>query len=160
MAARVLHFGWDDCYRVSVLRSAGFEVRAVAALDTLELELTRPEGVDAVVVSEREPLVTEAAADLVRSKSAAPVILFRRSVVDLHLDKFDRVYASYVTPQLWLNEAAKLIAESRALRTEAQALRRTSKTLRCEVELMQEETRRQVTRLQEELQRNRDLLNE
>jgi len=27
MAARVIHFGYDDCYRVQVLRTAGYEVR-------------------------------------------------------------------------------------------------------------------------------------
>jgi len=26
MAAKILHFGWDDCYRLQVLRVAGYDV--------------------------------------------------------------------------------------------------------------------------------------
>src|SRR5947209_8439943 len=116
MAARVIHFGWDDCYRVQVLRSVGYEVHEATSLDALGLDLEQDSLVDAVVVSEDQPVTTEKAADLVRSKSRAPLILFRHSQRELDESKFDRVHSWFVTPAFWLADVAELIAASRACR--------------------------------------------
>ena len=72
MAARVIYFGSDDCHRVAVLRSAGYEVRESNSLNNLGLDLQRDEQIDAVIVSEDNPETAEKAVDLVREHKIAP----------------------------------------------------------------------------------------
>jgi len=102
MAAQVIHFGGDDCYRVPVLRAAGFEVRAVRSLNKLRVGLQSDGQVDAVIVSEAEPQCAEKAAVIMRQHSGAPLILFRRPGVALDESRFDRVYDSLVPGAYWL----------------------------------------------------------
>jgi hypothetical protein len=109
MAARVLHFGWDECYRVQVLRSVGLEVKESDSLDRLSLDLKGNKPIDAVVVSEDDCRSAERVADLVRRHCAAPLILFRRHGDGLDQSKFDRVYASFAPPQVWVGETTALI---------------------------------------------------
>ena len=85
MTARVIHFGLDDCYRVQVLRSAGYEVHESESLAGLAQDLQRDPGVDAVIVSEGTARITEEAAEIARDRGASPVVLFRCSRV--HLDE-------------------------------------------------------------------------
>jgi hypothetical protein len=148
VAARVLHFGWDDCYRSQVLARAGYLVTQAETLESLSRDLEEAEDVAAVVVSESEPGETEQAADVVRRYSQAPVILFRRSPVELDESKFDEVYQGFVTPELWLSRTAELIAQSSALREHSARLRR-------EAEAVRQETQRQVARLRMERARNK-----
>lgn len=147
MAARVLHFGYDDCYRVQVLRSAGYAVTEAMTLPTLERDL-QLEQVQAVILSEDGPRIAERAADIVRQRSPAPVILFRRSLSDLDEGKFDQVYSCYVPPPVWLSRTAELIAASRATRADSARLRRESKAIR-------EESGRERARSLTEVARNR-----
>lgn len=151
MTARVIHFGWDHCHRVQVLRAAGYEVREALSLETLELDLERDGQVDAVVLSEDERQSVERACEIARSRSSGPVIVFRRSLRELDERKFDLVYPWVVSPHVWLAEAAELIAQSRASRAQAQQLRGESQEVR-------KETRRQRERLAEERKRNKDLM--
>jgi hypothetical protein len=115
MAATVIHFGWDDCYRVQVLRFAGYEVRDPQSLETLAIELERADQIDAVVLSEDDLGTLQKSVDLVRRHSAAPLILFRRSRRRIDESAFDRVFTWLVRPEAWLSETAELIAMNRAL---------------------------------------------
>src|SRR3954454_8834825 len=76
MAANVLHFGWDDCYRVLVLRRAGYTVVEVKTLEALDLGVQRDHSIDAVIFSDHGRQSTELAASVVRRRSTAPLILF------------------------------------------------------------------------------------
>lgn len=113
MADQVVHFGWDDCYRVQVLQSAGYEVKVSACLEGLCLELQHNERVVIVVVSEDDRRSAEQAAEVVRRYCTAPLILFWRNQNRLDESKFDRVFASFVQPQVWLDETAALIEQAR-----------------------------------------------
>lgn len=116
MTARVIHFGPDECYRVQVLRQAGYIVTESHTLDELGLDLQRNEQVEAVFLTEGDARSTTQAAVLARQLSQAPVILFRRSSLDLDEQKFDLVHPWLESPEVWLAKTAVLIASSRALR--------------------------------------------
>lgn len=148
MAARVLHFGWDDCYRVLVLRRAGYAVTEAQTLAELDCGLQRDGPVDAVVLSEDGWPVIEQAVEIVRRQSVAPLILFRRSHDDIDEGRFDQVYPWFVSPAEWLKRTADLIARSRGLRERSASLRLQSQAVR-------RETQRQRTRLQAELARSK-----
>ncbi len=122
MAARVLHFGWDDCYRIQVLRQAGYTVAEADSLEMLDLDLQRDPPVDAVILSDDDGNSMELAARVVRRRSAAPIILFRRSQRPLDERNFDLVFLSFVPPQIWLAETAALIARSREVRSHSALL--------------------------------------
>lgn len=111
MAARVIHFGLDDCYRVPVLVSAGFEVKEATSLGELSVDLRGSEPLDAVLVCEDSGNLAEQAAEMVRQVMPAPVILFRRSQRCIDERKFDRVYTCSTPPPVWLSETAALIAK-------------------------------------------------
>ena len=116
MAARVIHFGWDDSFRVPVLRAAGFEVWESRSLDELSLDLQRDDDVGAVVISEDLEVSSENAAEVIRRSTLAPVILFRRTRHEIDRSRFDQIFDSSILPWVWLGEMAALIARSRALR--------------------------------------------
>ena len=116
MAGKVIHFGWDDCYRVQVLRYLGYEVCESESLDELRRNLEGDNAVDAVIISEGLPHIIDQAATMVRQHSAAPLILFCRSEGILDESQFDRVYSSFVPPNLWVLETATLIEKGRAVR--------------------------------------------
>jgi hypothetical protein len=119
MAARVIHFGRDDCYRVLVLRYLGYEVWESESLDALRTQLECDDAVDAVIISEELPHAIEQAAVIVRQHSVAPLILFCRSEDMLNKGPFDRVYSSFVPPALWVSETVVLIERGRAFRDDA-----------------------------------------
>ena len=148
MAARLLHFGWDDCYRVLVLRRAGYAVTEAETLGELDLDLRQGEPLHAVVLSEDAPPITEQAVGIVRRHSTAPVILFRRSHGDLDERQFDQVFSWFVPPEEWLERTAALIAQSQALRERSARLRLKSLAVR-------QETERQRARSQAELARRK-----
>ncbi len=116
MAVRILHFGRDDCYRVTVLQRVGYTVSTAENLEILDLRLRQPDPVDAVVISEDDPETAEHAAEVVRRRSAAPVILFRRSKRDLDESKFGQVFPWNVPPEVWLAETGILIEKSQSVR--------------------------------------------
>lgn len=146
MKARVLHFGWDDCHRIEVLRSAGCEVRDTDCLDTFRRELEADRNIDAVVLSEDDRSITEQAAQLAHDEGIGPVILFRRFERDVTDSSFDRVYPSFVPPTIWLADMEELISRSRAVRECGQPAKRKSQE-------SQEATRRLRARFAAELER-------
>jgi hypothetical protein len=147
MAARVIHFGWDDCYRVPVFRTIGLEVWEVESLDDLSFDLQHGERVDAIVVSEDDRETTRLAAAVVRRYSTAPLILFRRFHDGLDESGYDRVFAPMVPPEQWLLQAAEVIAASHAIQEESARLLR-------ECGAMVERSRRLRERSRAERRRN------
>ena len=120
MAARVIYFGFDDCYRVRVLQAAGYDVRESRSLVEIRTDLRREDGVAAVVVSSDEEQAEEAA---ILAESIAPVILFRRGTRAIDESKFDCIFESTVSPAVWLSQIEQVIARSGKLQEEARYLR-------------------------------------
>jgi hypothetical protein len=153
MPARVIHFGIDECYRIPVLRDAGYDVSEVKTLPELKTRLTSREQVDAVIVSEVGTRTVEEAASLAREHGVAPLILFQRPNDDLNESQYDAIYWSIVTPGEWLSETAQLIAVCRKTREKSKALRETSEQLRAELSAVVASTLRELTRSRAELKR-------
>ena len=141
-AAKVIHFGCDDCYRIKVLRHVGYEVRESDSLDRLRLDLERGNDVDAVIVAGVPPQRAEQAAVLVRQYSPAPLILFRRSNDELDESRFDRVFSWFSPDTHWLYSTALLVMQSKELRAQAEHLRR-------DAEIVQAQSRQQRARSEE-----------
>jgi hypothetical protein len=129
-AATVIHFGSRDSYRVGVLRNVGYEVHESDSLDQLVTELQRNEDPDAVIMSEVEPRNAELAAFLVRERSSAPVIVFRRPDVRVDESQFDRVFSWFYPEAFWLYETAVLVIESQKQRAWSNRVRRDSEAVR------------------------------
>jgi hypothetical protein len=147
MRALVVHFGHDVCYRIHVLRSAGYAVRQSTTLVTLTRDLQGEQQIDAVLISENDPVIATAAAELVRRHSCVPLILFRRSEGVLDEMKFDRVYRSLVWPPFWLTEIQLSIKQ-------CQQARKNSERLLQESVVFREKCRLERARIFEELDRN------
>jgi hypothetical protein len=116
-SARIIHFGTDDCHRVSVLRSAGYRVEDCRSLRTFREALTEEGKPDAVFITEREGNLQGEAIALAQSCSSAPLVLFRRSHSDLNGGSFDLVIDSLTPPKYWLEEIGELITRSRSGKT-------------------------------------------
>jgi len=110
MTTSIIHFGWDHCYRIGVLRSIGFEVRESYALAELESELGGASRYDAVLLSEDPDTDLAAILSVVRGKTSAPVVLFRRNWRDdIDEKQFDVVVGTLVKPVEWLRAIALAI---------------------------------------------------
>lgn len=119
MAAHLIHFGRDDCYRIGVLHAAGFDVRVAGSLSELGVLLQSEEQVDAVIVSEEIEPTAERAAEMVRQAMPVPLILFRRSQQVIDERKFDKIYNCTTPPDVWLDETEALIAKGFGLQAES-----------------------------------------
>ena len=131
-AAKVIHFGCDDCYRIQVLRHVGYEVRESDSLECLRLELERRNDVDAVIVAGVPPQRAEQAADTVRRYSDAPLILFRRPDDTLDESRFERVNSWLSRENYWLYTTAVLVMQSMETRAQSQKLCRDAEIVRSE----------------------------
>jgi hypothetical protein len=131
MATCVVHFGDDVCFRLPVLKSAGYSVTECYSVELLSAALSQ--NPEAVLLEEEPGLPTEAAAVLTRSCSAASLILFRSEVDRFTSGDFDLVIPSLTPPEEWLGEVAALILRSRSLHVHSQTLREESASLRQDV---------------------------
>lgn len=111
MAARILHFGQDECNRVIVLRSAGYSVEACPSLPNLDAALRKDAEPDAVVFSERHAPARHNGLTLVRSGSSAPVILFEHTLYYPDEPEYDLVIPNLTPVQEWLDRIAAIIAQ-------------------------------------------------
>jgi hypothetical protein len=123
---RIIHFGKDDCHRLSVLRSAGYRVEDCRSLRTFREALTADGGPDAVFITETDGNLQGEAISLAQSSSSAPLALFRRSHSDLSGGSFDLVIDSLTPPTYWLEEIGELIARSRSGKNGGPASRTTN----------------------------------
>jgi len=151
MAARVIHFGIDECHRLKVLRRAGYEIEACGNLLQLRAALDSQSDAVAIMVNDSDGSVPLQAISVVRSRTSAPIILFPDSVRTYKTEEIDLVVPSFTPPNEWLLDLANLIAHSRAIRARSQLLWEQSELLRQESAAVCE------TAIQE-VQRSRDLL--
>lgn len=125
-AASLIHFGVDTCFRLPVLRSAGFEIAECDSLDELPEALASYP--DAVVLEEEPDAVTEKAISLTRSRSKASLILFASGTY-CSAPAVDLVIPSFTTPELWLHEIREIIERSHQVRAEAKKIKQMSVAL-------------------------------
>lgn len=117
MTRCLVHFGVDTCFRLPVLRRAGFEIAECDSLEMLSRALALHP--DAVVMEEDPAAITERVIALTRSQSGVPLILF---AAEPRLTKaaVDLIIPAFTTPDLWLEEIRVLITRTRAMvQTEA-----------------------------------------
>lgn len=139
MAATVVHFGVDICYRLPVLRSVGY---AVEQCDSIEHFSTFLAWDPDMVVLEDEPLVPlRKAISFARARSSASLVLFRNDTATMLVEECDLIIPSLTAPEEWLGEMATLLEQSRTIRADSQALLRKSASLRQDVAAVREMTR-------------------
>jgi hypothetical protein len=154
MAARVIHFGPDDCHRLMVLRSAGYAVDGCTSLAQLRGSLLAGGEADAVLLSDGSGVALEEAASLARSCSSAPVILFSGTNRTHEGAAFDLVVHSLTPPEAWLYEVDKVIAQSRLLGGRLTALSRKSAQFLAESARVVNKSRSERMQLRQERARN------
>lgn len=115
MVSRVVHYGVDECHRIAVLRSKGYAVEICNSLPQLHNALAEERRTDAVLITEGETDPLETAITLARSRSSAPLILFRRTNCDVDDQIFDLVIETLTRPQQWLRDIESLILQCRLL---------------------------------------------
>lgn len=138
MAATIVHFGEDTCFRLPVLRSAGYSVEACGSLDVLSSLLDLE--TEAVTLEAPAALVRQAAT-LTRRRCGASLVLFRNESGLIEADGFDLVIPALTAPEDWLREIAALLERSRAIRADSQALAQLSASLRDDSAAVREQTR-------------------
>ena len=151
MAVRVIHFGIDDCYRLRVLRTAGYDVEACGNLLQLRKALASNSDADAVIVNDSKGSVPLQAISVLRSSTSAPIILFPHYGRNYQTEEIDLVVRSFARPEEWLLDLANLIVHSRAIRSSSQLLRQQS-------ELLRHESAAVCENAIQEVQRSHDLL--
>jgi hypothetical protein len=115
MAARIVHFGLDECSRVLVLQRAGYDVEVCP--DSLrELNHLLQEPADAVVLSENGTEHVVEAASLSRSITLAPIVLFKDAASFRDDSTFDIVIPALTPPAQWLERIAEVIKHNHTLR--------------------------------------------
>lgn len=149
MAARVIHFGPDDCHRLMVLRSAGYTVNGCESLAQLRRLLLAGDEADAVMLSDGPGVELEQAASLARSCSSAPVVLFSCTNQAYEGMSFDLLVHSLTPPEAWLHEVDAVIAKSGLLGERISALSRKSAQLVEEPALVVNKTRSERLRSQQ-----------
>ncbi len=154
MAARLIHFGPDDCHRLTVLRSAGYTVDGCVSMAELRVFLLAANEADAILLSDGDGVAPENAAALARSCSSAPVILFSGTNRAYEGAAFDLVVHSLTPPEVWLHEVDALIAKSRALAGHLAAVSRRSAQLLEGSALVLKKSRSERMRSREERARN------
>lgn len=116
LAAKVIHLGVDVCYRLGVLRRAGYEIQECANLIEFRSVLQSGIDADAVFVNDSNGRVPPDAFSVARDSTSAPIILFPNSGRTYQLGQIDLIVPCFTPPERWLRDVANLIAQSRALR--------------------------------------------
>ena len=132
IAARVLHFGTDDCNRLLVLRSVGYSVDLCPTVEEFHSLMQKRTGADAILVAgvpvrERRQVVT-----LTRERSHAPLVLFNTSYDYADEGKFDLVIPPSHAPGRVAGEDRRHDRDQAALRvlaTSSSAIRRSTERL-------------------------------
>jgi hypothetical protein len=150
VASRVIHVGTDSCHRLPVLESAGYQVDTCISALELQNALTAAQELDAVLISEGAGGPHPDVVLLARSRSSAPIVLFRETQLTLSESSFDLVVPVLDPPQTWLADIAALIARCQSLRFQSQALCNESVELRRESQLARTKSSRERQRSQRE----------
>lgn len=129
MAARIIHFGIDECYRLKVLRRAGYEVDDCRNFIQFRSALDCEIAADAVILNDSQGSVPLTAIPLARSRTTAPIILFPYSRRSYLWEQVDLVVPSFTPPKDWLLDFANLILRAGALRAYAELLQEHAEEL-------------------------------
>jgi hypothetical protein len=150
VAANLVYFGVDTCHRLPVLTRAGYTVENCHSALQLEGVFDSSCPAEAVLMTDHEGKLPQDAITLTRSRSVAPLILFRDSNHSYAESAFDLVVASLTPPGQWLEQIAVLLEESRLMRTKSAVLRAESRMRQYEAILLQREAAelREETRLE------------
>jgi hypothetical protein len=110
---RIIHFGRDGCWRMSVLRNAGFEVVGCTSFDALLALLDNAASASAAAVV----MADASGCDLseVRERSTVPLVLFQSTLANVPARSFDLVIAPQTHPQIWLRDLGDTIERSQAM---------------------------------------------
>ena len=109
-APSLVHFGVDTCFRLPVLRSAGFRIAECESMEELSQALrSHP---DAVVLEEDPDKGALQVIALAWSQSDAPVVLFA-SEPCLETYRVDLIIPAFTTPERWLEEIKALVERTR-----------------------------------------------
>jgi hypothetical protein len=149
----LVHFGVDSCFRLPVLRSAGFRISECDVLDELPIALASDP--DAIVLEEEPQFLMEQAIALTRLQSTAPLIVFASETLR-QAPPVDLVIRPLTTPEMWLWEIESLIARCQQLRAEAREIRQASAALFRSVAATRQasrETREQSVHQREKMRR-------
>jgi hypothetical protein len=133
MSASLIHFGVDDCYRVPVLKEAGFFVEECRSVRRLHSALLGSPEPDAVAIAESDEIEVTEAVFLVRSNCAAPLILFQGRNRCFETSGFNLVIPPLTEPHAWLNDLVSLIEHSQMIRSRSQSIHAQSTLLRRQV---------------------------
>lgn len=106
----LVHFGVDTCFRLPVLRSAGFCIVECESIDELLTALTAHP--DAVLLEEEQDRLTGQAIAVARSQSDAPVVLFAAEPC-LQTCRVDLLIPAFTTPERWLEQIRVLVERTR-----------------------------------------------
>ncbi len=137
MAANIVYFGVDTCHRLPVLMRAGYTIENCCSALQLEAVFDSSCPAEAVLMTDHEGKLPQDAITLTRSRSVAPLILFRDSNHSYAESAFDLVVPSLTPPVEWLQQIAVLLEESRMLRSKSALLRAESRMLQHEAILLQ-----------------------
>ena len=130
MAARIVHFGVDDSFRLAILSSAGFEVEDCDS-SLLQFADALRKSPDAVVLSEDEGLdcTAQKAATLARSECKAPVVLFRNAGTVHEYPELDLIIPTLTEPSIWLQAIHAVILRARKVQIESKLMQQKSASL-------------------------------
>ena len=126
MAARVIHFGIDDCYRLNVLKRAGYEIAECSDTEAFYAALKLDVDAAAVIVNDCEGDLPAEAIAFARSQSSIPIILFPNPKRSYDGMEFDLAVPTHTPAEEWLLELANLIVKNRAVRACSQMLQQQS----------------------------------
>jgi hypothetical protein len=131
-AARVIHFGQDECYRTPILRGAGYDVEQCTSIPELQQALKADDDAELICISESYEQPREDALATSRALSSAPVVLFRSTAHRYMADSFDLEIDPLDSPEVWLVHMGSLIDRSRAIRHASKELVARSRKLGAE----------------------------
>jgi hypothetical protein len=116
----LVHFGVDTCFRLPVLRSAGFRIVECESINEFSLALTSHP--HAVVLEEEPDSAAGQAIAVARSQSDAPVILFAAEPC-LHSYRVDLIIPAFTTPERWLEQIWALVERTHPAQQELPLMR-------------------------------------
>jgi CheY-like chemotaxis protein len=158
-AARLLHFGEDECNRLAVLQKAGYEVATCQSGPEL-VRRVEDGNLDAVLFGHDPgslPL------EQVRLAAAIPFVLFGTLVERAQAETYDLIVEPITSPHEWLERLSEIIERSRAIREQSALLRCEARTIRSEAESTRQESeavRRESEKAWQMLQETRKKLPE
>lgn len=130
MAARIVHFGADNCSRLLVLEHAGYEIDHCPSVVKLGLALTTERDADAVIVTADPKAPRHEVIALVRSRCASPLILFQTAGSGYDEPDFDLVIPALTPTHEWLEKIAAIIERSRSIAADPKSASEQSAVIR------------------------------